>query len=71
MLAVELWGGFLIALGAGLLVFNKPYARWALQVVPWPFSRFGLVFSRVMTVALAVVLILAGLSAFGIGPGHK
>ena len=69
LLAVHVWGVFLTLLGAALIVFNKRYVRWALRWFPWPSN--DVLIPRLMTVLMALVLILAGLSAFGIGPGAK
>ena len=62
-LNVEIWGAFLILLGAGLLVFNKKWAAWAAPLVPFPFTGKVLV-GRFLTVVVAVMMILAGASAF-------
>ncbi len=56
------WGVFLIAVGLGLVVFNKPYATWVGRVMAWnPFAdqRIG----RPISIVLGLVMIVAGGSA--------
>jgi hypothetical protein len=68
-LGVEIWGAFLILVGVGLLVFNK---RWAAFATTWTPIRFTGIPSRLLTLALGVVFVVVGSSAFlPIGPGPR
>lgn len=75
-LGVEIWGGFLILVGIGLLVFNKRYAAWATPLTPLnlmpiaPSAKVAV--GRVMTLVLGVMFLFVGASVFlPIGPGPR
>jgi hypothetical protein len=68
-LGVEIWGAFLIIVGVALLVFNKRWATWVTRFIPIAPSVQAAI-GRVMTVALGLVFVIVGASAFlPIGPG--
>ena len=57
-----IWGVFLITVGLGLVVFNKPYAAWVGRVIPRnPYAREPM--GRPLAISVGVVMIVAGVSA--------
>jgi hypothetical protein len=63
MTAVKVWGVFLILLGAGLLIFNKRWVTFTRTHGLLPFFVRGSWFPRLMTVAVGVVMVVAGVQA--------
>jgi hypothetical protein len=75
-LGVEIWGTFLIIVGVALLVFNKRWAAWTTPRTPMQFIPIApsikTAVARVMTVAVGLVFVIVGASAFlPIGPGPR
>lgn len=60
-LALKLWGIFLLLLGAGLVIFNRPYSAWASKVaLP---ASIPVAIGRLLTVAVGLVMAIAGVMA--------
>ena len=61
MAGTVIWGVFLIAVGLGLVIFNKQWAAFGARSMPWnPYARSPFV-GRLLTFVVAPMMILAGI----------